>query len=125
VRVPVKWELRGSVLWLSIVAVVSNEEIELALADALASAPDRRGLRLLWDARESQTPLSSADMAWRFDLVSSLAERGLVTRAALLLVSRERALFELSRQEMQKALGAGLPSDVFTDASAALAWLEG
>ena len=121
---PVAWEFRGSVLWLSIIAIVTNQEIEQAISDALANAPYRSDLRLLWDARRTQTPLSSTDMAWRFDLVSSLAERGLVSRAALLLVSQDRALFELSRLEIPKALAA-LPCEVFADASQALAWLAG
>jgi hypothetical protein len=121
---PVTWEFRGSVLWLSIVAVVTNQEIEQAISDALANAP-QRNLRLLWDARRTQTPLSSADMAWRFDLVSSLVERGLVSRVALLLESRDGVLFELSRLEIPKALPAALPFEVFADASEALAWLEG
>jgi len=42
--------------------------IEQAISDALASAPHRSGMRLLWDARQTQTPLSCADMAWRFSL---------------------------------------------------------
>jgi hypothetical protein len=120
---PVTWEFRGSVLWLSIIAIVTNQEIEQAISDALANAPQRSDLRLLWDARQTQTPLSSADMAWRFDLVSSLAERGLVTRAALLLESRDGALFELSRLEGPKALPAALRFEVFADAPQALAWL--
>ena len=122
---PVTWEFRGSVLWLSVIGVVTNQEIELAISDALANAPHRSGMRLLWDARQTQTPLSSADMAWRFELVSSLAERGIISRAALLLESRDRAVFELSRLGIRKVLSAALPCEVFADASEALAWLEG
>jgi hypothetical protein len=120
---PVTWEFRGTVLKLSISAVVTNQEIELALSEALANAPCRSGLRLLWDAREGQTPISSEDMAWRLGLVSSLAERGIVSRAALLLGSDQRASLELGRLEMRKAL-QGLECDVFGDASQASAWLE-
>ena len=122
---PVVCDFRGTVLWLSVIGVVTNQEIDRAISEALANAPYRSDLRLLWDARRTQTPVSSGDMAWRFDLVSSLAARGLVSRAALLLESRDRALFELSRLEMAKALSAALPSEVFVDASQALAWLEG
>lgn len=122
---PVTWEFRRAVLWLSVTGVVTNQEIELAVSEALTNAPYRSDMRLLWDARQTQTPVSSGDMAWRFDLVSSLAERGLISRAALLLESHDRALFELSRLEIQKALWAAIPCDVFADASEAVAWLEG
>ena len=119
---PVTWEFRGAVLWLSVIASVTNQEIERAISEALANAPNRRDMRLLWDARQTETAVTSDDMTWRFDLVSSLAARGLISRAALLLESRDRSLFEVSRLEIQKALT--LPCDVFADASEALAWLE-
>ncbi len=121
---PVTWEFRGTVLWLSVIASVTNQEIERAISEALASAPNLRDLRLLWDARQTETAVTSDDMAWRFNLVSSLAARGVISRAALLLESRDRALFEVSRLEIQKALWEALPCDVFADASEALAWLE-
>lgn len=122
---PVTLEFRGSVLWLSVIGVVTNQEIQRAFSDALANAPHRSDMRLLWDARQTQTPLSSADMAWRFDLVTSLAGRGIISRAALLLESQDRAIFELSRLGIKKVMSAALPCEVFADASEALAWLEG
>jgi len=38
---------------------------------------------------------------------------------------RSRALFELGRLEIKKALSAALPCEVFADPSQALAWLAG
>jgi hypothetical protein len=121
---PVTWEFRGAVLKLSVIAEVTNQEIESAISEALANAPYPSDMRLLWDARETQTAVTSSDMAWRFDLVLSLAERGIVSRAALLLGGHHRATFDFSRAEMQKALSP-LPCEVFADAAEALAWLEG
>lgn len=120
---PVIWEFRGAVLKLSVIAEVTNQEIEVAISEALANAPRPSDLRLLWDARETQTPVTSGDMVWRFDLVLSLAERGIVSRAALVLGGHHRATFGLSRVELQRALSP-LPCEVFADAAEALAWLE-
>jgi len=120
---PVAWGVRGLVFTLSVVGVVTNEEIQQAFDEALANAPARSDLRLLWDARASLTPVSSEDMAWRFRLVSSFTARGILSRAALLVRSDHVALLELSRAQLQKALPA-IQSEVFTEPSEALAWLE-
>jgi len=101
---PVTWESRGLVLILSVTGVVTNQEIEQAFAEALAKSPSRSDLRLLWDARASLTPVSSDDMAWRFELVSSLAERSILSRAALLVGSEHLTLRELARAQIQNAL---------------------
>jgi hypothetical protein len=101
---PVTWDFRGLVFMLSVIGVVTNQEIERAFAEAVANAPSKTGLRLLWDASASLTPVSSDDMAWRFDLVSSLAERGILFRAALLVRKEHRLILELFRGQMQKAL---------------------
>jgi hypothetical protein len=120
---PVSWVFHGAVLTLKVSDVVTNQEIEQAFAEALARDPSQSGLRLLWDARESLTPLSSDDLAWRFDLVSSLAERGTLVRLALLARAREAFVIELARTQLPTML-PGLPTAVFSDAAEALAWLE-
>ena len=120
---PVSWRFRGTILWLSVCAVVTNAEIEAAFADAVAGAPQQRDVRLLWDARETQTPVTAEDVAWRYELVSSLAERGVLSRAALLVRPDQTVFLELGRQELWKALPS-LESDTFADEAEALAWLE-
>jgi hypothetical protein len=120
---PVTWHFRGPVLMLSVVGVVTNQEIEQAFADAVAHAPSQTGLRLLWDASASLTPVSSDDIGWRFALVSSLAERGILFRAALLVRSEHRLILDLFRAQMQKAMPA-VESEVFTEPAEALVWLE-
>jgi hypothetical protein len=121
--VPVGWEYRGAVLVLSFTGVVEREDIEGALDGALSDPRCRPALGLLWDARRSETPVSADDIAWRFDLVSSLADRGLVSRAALLVSSDWSLMFEHFRFDMQRAFH-NLQVDAFTDDAAALAWLE-
>jgi len=120
---PVTWGFRGLVLTVSVIGVVTNDEIERAFDEALSNAPSRRDLRLLWDARASLTPVSSEDMAWRFNLVSSLSERGILSRAALVAQNEHLALLTLARAQLQQALPA-LQSEVFTEPPEALAWLQ-
>lgn len=120
---PVAWSLRDSLLTLSVSGLVTDEEIDRAIDEALADAPSARGLRLLWDARQAQAPVTSDEIAWRINRVSSLAERGVLARAALLLDSRHQLILEAARQHMAKAVPA-MPLRVFSDASEAAAWLR-
>jgi len=122
-HLPVSWGFRGSVFLLSVIGVVTNQEIEQAFAEAVANAPSKCGLRLLWDASASLTPVSSDDMAWRFELVSSLAEDGILLRVALLVRKEQRLVPDLFRAQMQKELPS-IRSEVFTEPAEALEWLE-
>jgi hypothetical protein len=118
---PVQWRLRGRVLILVFSGIVERKEIEAALAAALAQSPGVVGL--LWDGRLSQTPLSADDLDWRFDLVSSLTERGLVGCAAVLVTEHWRATLDYFRIAASR-MRAGLRLEIFTDEAEALAWLE-
>jgi hypothetical protein len=120
---PASWTFRGTVLTLSVTGVVTNQEIETAIGEAIANAPSRSGLRLLWDARDTQTPLTAEDVEWRWRLVSSLARRGVLSRAALLLRPDQGAFHEFVRLQMWKALPS-LEIEAFADEGEALAWLE-
>lgn len=120
---PVTWEFRGRVLILSVSGIVANQEIDLAMGEALATAPYRSGIRLLWDARATETPVSADEVEWRIGLVSSLADRGFICRAALLGRSEQRASIPIWEAEGPKAL-RGLGFRLFTNESEALVWLE-
>jgi hypothetical protein len=121
---PVVWEFRDTILAVTESGVVPNEEIErVSVREALLDARSGPGTRLLWDARGSQTPLSAEDIAWRVDTLSSLAERGLLSRLALVVRGERRMTVGLGRSEMPKALRA-LQFDVFTEESQAVAWLR-
>lgn len=120
---PVTWKFRETVLMLRVCGVVTNREVESAFAAAVAKPPAPSGLRLLWDARESQTPVSSEDVAWRCQLVSSLGERGVLSRAALLLRPDQQAFLEFGRLELWKALQP-VEGATFSDETEALAWLD-
>ena len=120
---PVTWDFRGAVLTLSISGVATNPEIEQAIDAALANAPSERGLRLLWDARATEGPLSSDDLAWRIEAVASLGERGVLCRGALLARVEQRASLAIWAKEGPKALRT-LEFRLFTDETEARAWLE-
>ncbi len=115
---PVSWEVRGTVLVFSVIGLVESEEVERALVEAVSTRGP--GTLLLWDARRAEVILSSDELARRFDLVSSLGDRGLLRRAAL-LVEKEH-IAALFASEMPKAFPR-LPVATFRDEAAALAWL--
>jgi hypothetical protein len=120
---PVIWKFREAVLMLRVCGVVTNREVESAFAAALAKAPAQSGMRLLWDARETQTPVSSEDVEWRCQLVSSLGKRGVLSRAALLLRPDQQVFLGLARLELWKALQP-VEGTTFSDEAEALAWLD-
>ena len=119
----VRWEVRQCVLILIFAGVVEREEIEAAVASALADPRCAGGVGLLWDGRLSQTPLSTDDLTWRFEMVSSLVERGVVRRAAVLLTEGWRATLDYFRAEATR-IAPGFHLEMFTDESEAIAWLE-
>ena len=120
---PVQWEIRDSVLTLVFTGIVERVEIETALKAALSDP--RAGLRmgLLWDARQSETPLSADDVRWRLDLGSALAERGLVDRVALLVSERWSATLDYFRTETDRWVPA-FRLAMFVNEAEARAWLE-
>jgi hypothetical protein len=109
-------------LVLAFSGVVERSEIEDALSAVLSDPRAGRRSGLLWDARLSQTPLSSDDLSWRLDLVSSLAKRGVVGRAAVLLNEQWRATLDYFRAEAGRWAPA-FPLAMFVDEAEALAWL--
>jgi len=59
-------------------------------------------MRLLWDARRSTTPVSADDVGWRIELVSSLADSGLISRAAILFGDGHRTTADILSAELHK-----------------------
>ena len=120
---PAFCQLRGNLLILAVVGVTENAEVERALMEGVASAEPGARLRLLWDARRAVTLLSSEDVAFRLDIVASLASRGIVIRAALLVdPTSQQAMLDIFLREVPRALSP-LPAAVFRDEAEALKWL--
>jgi len=121
---PIAWEFRSTLLAVTETGLVPNREIQRAfLGEALSDARSGPGTRVLWDARESETPLSAEDVAWRTETLSSLAQRGVLSRFALILRADQRDSLALGRSQMPKAVHP-LQFGVFTQESEALAWLR-
>jgi hypothetical protein len=124
--VAVTWEFQGTVLVIVLDGIYANQDVEQGVTQALADPRFEAGMQLMMDARRSQTPLSSADIEWRLDLIESLPARGLVPRVAYLVQERQRTLVELVSREFQSpkpVLSVGI--GFFTDKSQAIAWLQG
>jgi len=121
---PVLWDIREGILALSLTGQFTNGDIEQAVQEAAVDDRFRPGMRLLWDPRSSQTPMSSADLQWRIGLVSDFARRGLLSRLALVLRPDQRLSFEIFTNEAAKQLDV-VPIRAFTDVSEAIVWLEG
>jgi hypothetical protein len=121
---PVSWRFQGAVLMVTESGVISNGEIErVILRDALSSPPARDAVRVLWDARPSESPLSSEDIDWRGQVMRLLGEHGHLARFALVVRPEQRLTFEIGRTQLPRAV-TPLAFGVFTEQHEALGWLE-
>jgi len=121
---PIEWEFRGSVLAVTVIGVVRTPEIERTmLGEALLDPRAGSGTRVLWDARRETTPLSPDHLEWSWSIMSSLAQRGVLSRFALLLRVQQQDSIALARSEMPKVVHP-LQFEVFSDEEQALAWLH-
>jgi hypothetical protein len=122
--VPVTWAFRASLLAVRLAGVYPNEEVERAVNEALADPRFDTATRLLMDGRESQTPISGADVAWRVEFLSSLPDRGLFPRVAYLLRPDQRGLLDLFQLTFRAPEDrTAVEVRVFTTEDEALAWL--
>ncbi|MFI4942527.1 MAG: hypothetical protein ACHP85_04635 [Burkholderiales bacterium] len=118
------WQFRGGLLVVTEEGVTSNDELErVFVSEALSDPRARPGLSVLWDARGSETPLSSEDFAWRVDVLRSLAARGLLSSLALLVRAGHVGLTADLGRQMAAAVQP-LRFDAFDEESKALAWLS-
>ena len=121
---PLSWRLGGVVLIVTESGLVSNDEIErLILRDALSSPPARDPVRVLWDARPSESPLTSEDVEWRGRVMRLLGEHGQLSRLALVVRPEQRLTLELGRTQLPNTVDP-LAFAVFTEQREALSWLE-
>lgn len=108
----------------TVIGVVHNPEIERTiLGEALLDPRAGSGTRVLWDARRETTPLSPDDFEWSMNIMSSLAQRGVVSRFALLLRVQQQDSIALAQSEMPELVHP-LQFEVFSDEEQALAWLH-
>jgi hypothetical protein len=121
---PLSWRFRGAVLMVTESGLISNDEIErVILRDALSSPPARDPVRVLWDARPSESPLTSDDVDWRGQVMRLLGEHGHLSRFALVVRPEQRLTLEIGRTQLPNAVSP-LAFAVFTEQFEALDWLE-
>jgi hypothetical protein len=121
---PLSWRFRGAVLMVTESGAISNDEIErVILRDALSSPPARDAVRILWDARPSESPLTSADVDWRGQVMRLLGEHGHLSRVALVVRPEQKLTLEIGRTQLPRAVRP-IAFGVFTEQHEALAWLE-
>ena len=121
---PLSWRFRGAVLVVTESGLISNDEIErVILRDALSSPPARDAVRVLWDARPSESPLTSEDVDWRGQVMRLLGEHGHLSRFALVVRPEQRLTLEIGRSQLPRAVSP-LSFGVFTEQHDALGWLE-
>ena len=119
----VTWEYRGELL-VTESGVTTNAELEHAfLHDALSDPRARPALRVLWDARGSERPVSGEDVAWRIYVLRSLAERGLLSSLALLVRGGHIGLTADHGRQMAMEVQP-LRFDAFNEESEAFGWLN-
>ena len=122
---PLSWRFCGAVLVVTESGVISNDEIErVILRDALSSPPAGDAVRILWDARPSESPLTSDDVDWRGQVMRLLGEHGHLSRFALVVRPEQRLTLEIGRKQLPKAVSP-IAFGVFTEQHEALGWLEG
>jgi hypothetical protein len=120
---PVNWEIRNSVVIVTLTGHYSFQEPVQAVTEAMAAPRFRAGMALLIDARCSTSSRSSDEFRERAWWMASLASKGLSTRFAI-VINSEPHQFGLARMAEIHLDIKGLELEIFTDLDDALQWLE-
>jgi hypothetical protein len=134
---PVRWEFRSSLLVVISTGVYPNEAVEDAVRQAAGDPRFQPGMSVLFDGRDSEVAVSSADVDWRVRFFGSLHLMGFSPRVALLVREGFLAAFSTGRLvslgvpptgwevEPESRTPAGAPAlRVFSDEDEAVAWLR-
>ena len=120
---PVRWEIRGQVLIVTLVGDYSFEEPALAVKEAIADSGFQTGTSLLIDTRLSQTSRSSEEFRERAKWLASLQDKGLSSRCAV-VIGPEPHQFGMARMAATHHDLQGLEMEIFTDLDEAFRWLS-
>jgi hypothetical protein len=121
---PVRWEFRPGLVVVISSGVYPNDAVEDAIRQAAADPRFEPGMAVLFDGRESEVALSSANIAWRVELFASLPRRGFQSRVAILV--REGFVYWLSAGEEISISADGEPVRLrlYNVEEDAVAWLR-
>ena len=119
----VSWQIRGSILVVTLAGDYSFDEPVHAVTAALADPHFQPGTSLLIDARLSKTSRNSEDFRERARWMATLRDKGFSSRFAILIN------FQLHQLGMARMAAAhldlkGLELEIFTEMDEALQWVS-
>jgi hypothetical protein len=120
---PVTWEIRDTILVLTLVGDYHFQEPVEAVVTAVANPQFRPGGSLLIDARLSTSNRTSEDFRERARWMRSLRDRGVLSRFAI-VISAQPHQFGLARMAATHLDTKGLDLEIFADMEEALSWLK-
>jgi hypothetical protein len=119
---PVKWEIRDSLLVLSIDGDYRADDLVQAVAEVIKAPAFKPGMFIFVDGRNSKASISTPDIDWRVGWMASLPRMGFSSRCAV-VVNSELYRFGLARMLSARLESEGVSLGVFRDADEALIWL--
>jgi len=120
---PVTWSYRDAILIVETIGTYGRAELERALADARADARFAAETPVLFDGRLSQADISTADVDWRVQFVSTLRAMGFSPRCAV-VVRDKPVTFGLGRMLSLRLGSEDVELRVTRDFDEALRWLR-
>jgi hypothetical protein len=120
---PVTWEIRNSILLVTLAGDYGFDEPMSAVAQAMADPGFRKGTPLLIDARLSTSRRSSEDFRQRSLWMASLQAKGLASRCAVVINGQLHQL-GMARMAATHLDLRGMELEIFTDLNEAVRWLS-
>jgi hypothetical protein len=111
---PVSWEIRGSILVVTLVGNYSFEEPVLAITTGISDSNFHPGTSLLIDARQSKIDRNSEEFRARAIWMATLLEKGLSSHVAIVIGSQPHQ-FGMARMAATYLDLKGLELEIFTD----------
>jgi len=119
---PVTYEIRGSILIVTLIGTVGNE-VTPAISKAMADPAFKVGTSLLLDVRACTDLPSSKEFRQRAVSLAGRQQKGLSTRCAA-VIGKSAVEYGVARMASTHAEIQGVTMEIFTDFDEALHWLE-
>ncbi len=119
---PVTYEIRGSVLIVTLVGVCGNE-VSKVITEGIADPAFQVGSSLLLDVRHCLDDPSSGELQSRAASLAARRAHGLSTRCAF-VIGPKAYQFGVARMASTHAEIRGMQMEIFTDLNEALQWLS-
>jgi hypothetical protein len=121
---PVSWEIRDSVLIVTVIGEWSGGGPATAITEAMADPEFKPGTSLLLDVRQSRMNPSGEEVRSRAEWLSALSTKGLSKHLAVVVGAKA---YQMGVARMAQIFLGNREMDlqVFTDMEAAMSWLSG